>query len=101
MDLQTSARVAHSQADGRRSEEHTSDLQSLRHLVCRLLLEKKKLNPIFVAYALGGFHNDLFMLVASTAAIALFLKRHDRTASTKAIVAWAIKIMELLILPFM
>src|SRR5947199_7294618 len=27
----------------RRSEEHTSELQSLRHLVCRLLLEKK--NP--------------------------------------------------------
>src|SRR5437899_8271196 len=25
-----------------RSEEHTSELQSLRHLVCRLLLEKKK-----------------------------------------------------------
>src|SRR5258705_1136767 len=31
-------RVAH----GGRSEEHTSELQSLRHLVCRLLLEKKK-----------------------------------------------------------
>src|SRR5437899_8582856 len=30
-----------SQAEGR-SEEHTSELQSLRHLVCRLLLEKKK-----------------------------------------------------------
>src|SRR5262245_63096277 len=29
------------QGDGR-SEEHTSELQSLRHLVCRLLLEKKK-----------------------------------------------------------
>src|ERR1039458_4734516 len=29
-----------------RSEEHTSELQSLRHLVCRLLLEKKQhLNP--------------------------------------------------------
>src|SRR5258705_904343 len=27
---------------GFRSEEHTSELQSLRHLVCRLLLEKKK-----------------------------------------------------------
>src|SRR5262245_62719556 len=27
---------------GDRSEEHTSELQSLRHLVCRLLLEKKK-----------------------------------------------------------
>src|SRR6202790_5882102 len=25
-----------------RSEEHTSELQSLQHLVCRLLLEKKK-----------------------------------------------------------
>src|ERR1039458_9789146 len=34
---------------GNRSEEHTSELQSLRHLVCRLLLEKKNkhidLNP--------------------------------------------------------
>src|ERR1035438_10104138 len=28
-----------------RSEEHTSELQSLRHLVCRLLLEKKKSEP--------------------------------------------------------
>src|SRR5205814_7274563 len=30
---------------GWRSEEHTSELQSLRHLVCRLLLEKK--NKVF------------------------------------------------------
>src|SRR5438045_5626463 len=28
-------------AERGRSEEHTSELQSLRHLVCRLLLEKK------------------------------------------------------------
>src|SRR2546422_6665130 len=28
-----------------RSEEHTSELQSRLHLVCRLLLEKKKCNP--------------------------------------------------------
>src|SRR3989442_10777122 len=28
--------------DARRSEEHTSELQSRPHLVCRLLLEKKK-----------------------------------------------------------
>src|SRR5262245_66468892 len=34
------ARCASSWAE--RSEEHTSELQSLRHLVCRLLLEKKK-----------------------------------------------------------
>src|SRR5262245_17527385 len=32
---------------GLRSEEHTSELQSLRHLVCRLLLEKKKLLRAF------------------------------------------------------
>src|SRR2546429_6417390 len=30
-----------------RSEEHTSELQSRLHLVCRLLLEKKKNNTIF------------------------------------------------------
>src|SRR5262245_65032307 len=37
------ARPALLRARGRvRSEEHTSELQSLRHLVCRLLLEKKK-----------------------------------------------------------
>src|SRR2546423_9616123 len=29
-------------AIGKRSEEHTSELQSLAYLVCRLLLEKKK-----------------------------------------------------------
>src|SRR5258708_11863773 len=28
-----------------RSEEHTSELQSPDHLVCRLLLEKKKISP--------------------------------------------------------
>src|SRR5690554_7299298 len=31
-------------ADGARSEEHTSELQSRPHLVCRLLLEKKKIS---------------------------------------------------------
>src|SRR5439155_6848114 len=30
-----------------RSEEHTSELQSRGHLVCRLLLEKKKMIKIF------------------------------------------------------
>src|SRR5437870_5587022 len=31
-----------------RSEEHTSELQSRGHLVCRLLLEKKKINNILL-----------------------------------------------------
>src|SRR3989442_9716950 len=36
----------HEHFDERRSEEHTSELQSRPHLVCRLLLEKKKNIPI-------------------------------------------------------
>src|SRR5687768_17745207 len=47
--LSTSLRRVESQdrddslrVDARRSEEHTSELQSRLHLVCRLLLEKKK-----------------------------------------------------------
>src|ERR1039458_10872212 len=41
-----------------RSEEHTSELQSLRHLVCRLLLEKKMdiLLPAIVARRLPTLH---------------------------------------------
>src|SRR5947199_3326206 len=35
-----------------RSEEHTSELQSLRHLVCRLLLEKKKIRTKHSMYVL-------------------------------------------------
>src|SRR3989441_3630448 len=40
--------------EGSRSEEHTSELQSLAYLVCRLLLEKKKKNQLDVlAWHLG------------------------------------------------
>src|SRR3712207_7961646 len=35
---------------GRRSEEHTSELQSRQYLVCRLLLEKKKKNMLTITY---------------------------------------------------
>src|SRR5687767_15349977 len=34
--------------DRRRSEEHTSELQSLAYLVCRLLLEKKNNISLFI-----------------------------------------------------
>src|SRR5262245_15939181 len=37
-----------------RSEEHTSELQSLRHLVCRLLLEKKKFEQLSSAHTEPG-----------------------------------------------
>src|SRR5687768_17650323 len=39
--------------DDARSEEHTSELQSRLHLVCRLLLEKKKTN-------VHQYHRHLF-----------------------------------------
>src|SRR5438045_6438163 len=39
---QQRARPPETRSSTLRSEEHTSELQSLRHLVCRLLLEKKK-----------------------------------------------------------
>src|SRR2546422_7765054 len=39
-----------------RSEEHTSELQSRLHLVCRLLLEKKKRNQGLQVGRTGGLH---------------------------------------------
>src|SRR5258708_18387887 len=46
-------------APAHRSEEHTSELQSPDHLVCRLLLEKKKKNVI----TLLSLHITLFVLI--------------------------------------
>src|SRR5690349_23319933 len=40
-----------------RSEEHTSELQSRRDLVCRLLLEKKKKNTIMSNIVLCNVHS--------------------------------------------
>src|SRR5947209_12963161 len=46
------ARSAAAQRDvGVRSEEHTSELQSRQYLVCRLLLEKKKMYDPFLLLA--------------------------------------------------
>src|SRR3712207_8304784 len=42
--------VWHSAAGSRRSEEHTSELQSRQYLVCRLLLEKKKKHTLGLHY---------------------------------------------------
>src|SRR3712207_9399360 len=43
MDLALWALAQEVQGDPARSEEHTSELQSRQYLVCRLLLEKKKI----------------------------------------------------------
>src|SRR5882724_4075643 len=50
-----------------RSEEHTSELQSLRHLVCRLLLEKKK-HDLTARYA-GSILCDVQPSVRQIAAV--------------------------------
>src|SRR2546422_4589141 len=44
----TAACAANPYQNPTRSEEHTSELQSRLHLVCRLLLEKKKKNIILI-----------------------------------------------------
>src|SRR2546422_2126211 len=41
-----------------RSEEHTSELQSRLHLVCRLLLEKKKINTALDQHRMQCGHSD-------------------------------------------
>src|SRR5205814_5024774 len=43
-------------AQSNRSEEHTSELQSLRHLVCRLLLEKKKKKKKTIYHTYNTYH---------------------------------------------
>src|SRR6266508_6887539 len=45
-DWQTAEFAVHTWDLATRSEEHTSELQSRGHIVCRLLLEKKKNNQI-------------------------------------------------------
>jgi alpha-1,6-mannosyltransferase len=67
----------------------------------RLALVFVALNPIFLIYALGGFHNDFFMLVPAIGAIALVLARRDKAAGAALAVAVAIKFSAILLLPFL
>src|SRR2546429_2323293 len=63
-----------------RSEEHTSELQSRLHLVCRLLLEKKKTDRIVQVLVLlltsvDPHHTDQFIPIAFYGAPALNRRR--------------------------
>src|SRR5205823_10936278 len=72
-------------AGGDRSEEHTSELQSLAYLVCRLLLEKKKKKKTKKTIPINTTHNLpqtqfpsllITTLISSyTAAICLFYSK--------------------------
>jgi alpha-1,6-mannosyltransferase len=59
------------------------------------------LNPIYLVYAVGGFHNDFFMLVPAIGAVALLLARRDRAAGAALMVAVAVKFSAVLLLPFL
>jgi hypothetical protein len=59
------------------------------------------LNPVFLIYEVGGFHNDFFMLVPTMGAIALMLGRRGRAAGALLMVAIAVKFTAVLLLPFL
>jgi alpha-1,6-mannosyltransferase len=67
----------------------------------RLAVALIAFNPLFVIYGIGGFHNDFFMLLPMTAAIALLLARRDRSAGAALMLAVGIKYTAVLLLPFM
>ncbi|MFL5824342.1 MAG: glycosyltransferase family 87 protein [Solirubrobacteraceae bacterium] len=67
----------------------------------RLALAFVALNPVYLVWALGGFHNDFLMLLPSMAAILLVLKGRDRSAGAVLMLAVAIKFSTLLLLPFL
>jgi glycosyl transferase family 87 len=58
-------------------------------------------NPVYLVYAIGGFHNDFFMLVPSMGAIALLLSRRYRAAGAVLMLAVAVKFTAILLLPFL
>ncbi len=59
------------------------------------------LNPIFLIYEVGGFHNDFFMLVPTMAAILFVISRRWRWAGALLTVAIAVKFTAVLLLPFL
>jgi hypothetical protein len=58
-------------------------------------------NPVFLIYAVAGFHNDFFMLVPSMGAIALVMDRRDRRAGAALMIAIAVKYTAVMLLPFL
>jgi hypothetical protein len=59
------------------------------------------LNPIYVIYEVGGFHNDFFMLIPLMAAIVFVLEGRDWAAGAALMPAVAVKFSAVLLLPFL
>ena len=58
-------------------------------------------NPIYLMFAIPGFHNDFFMLVPSTASVWFLLNHRDRPAGAALLVAVFVKFTAVLLLPFL
>jgi len=58
-------------------------------------------NPVYLMYAMAGFHNDFFMLLPSLAAVALVLAKRDRWAGAVLMLAVAVKFTAVILLPFL
>lgn len=67
----------------------------------RVVLVFVALNPVYVVFALGGFHNDFWMLLPTIGAVLLLLAGRYRWAGAVLMVAVAIKFSILLFLPFL
>lgn len=59
------------------------------------------LNPVYVVFALGGFHNDFVMLLPAIGAVLLVLSGHYRWAGAVLMVAVGIKFSTAMLLPFL
>jgi hypothetical protein len=58
-------------------------------------------NPIFLIYAIEGFHNDFFMLMPMLGAISLVLAHRYRSAGVVLMLAVAVKFTAVILLPFL
>jgi alpha-1,6-mannosyltransferase len=59
------------------------------------------LNPLVVLYGIGGGHNDLLMLLFTTAGVYAMLKRYERTSGALVVAGAGIKLTGAVLLPFM
>lgn len=67
----------------------------------RIVLVFVALNPIYLVYAVGGFHNDFFMLLPAMGSIALLLAGRHRSAGAVLVGAVAVKFTAIILLPFL
>lgn len=67
----------------------------------RVTLVFVALNPVYVVFALGGFHNDFFMLLPAIGAVLLVLSGRYRWAGAVLMIAVGIKMSMVLLLPFL